>query len=57
MKIKTQLPEPSARESSGPRYWRSLGDLAEDACFQGMGGQGISRRGFEFGRQATGAAS
>jgi molybdopterin-containing oxidoreductase family iron-sulfur binding subunit len=34
MKIKTQLPEPSARESSGPRYWRSLGDLAETPAFK-----------------------
>ncbi len=34
MKRKVEHPEPSARELSGPRYWRSLDELVETPGFQ-----------------------
>lgn len=34
MKRKVEHPEPSARELSGPRYWRSLDELVETPAFQ-----------------------
>jgi len=35
MKLKINHPAPSDRESSGPRYWRSLDELAATPAFQG----------------------
>ncbi len=34
MKLKFHHPEPSARELTGPRYWRSLDDLAATPAFK-----------------------
>src|SRR6204780_2121935 len=34
MKIKFHHPEPGARELTGPRYWRSLDDLAATPAFK-----------------------
>jgi molybdopterin-containing oxidoreductase family iron-sulfur binding subunit len=34
MKRQVQHPDPSARELAGPRYWRSLDDLAETPGFK-----------------------
>jgi len=34
MKLKFHHPEPGARELTGPRYWRSLDDLAATPAFK-----------------------
>ena len=44
MKRKVVHPEPSERALNGPRYWRSLDELADDARLQGRRWRASSRR-------------